>query len=759
MKALFTSLFLLLSLGVLQAPQAQSSLPPAVPWLENIGSGAWESETGRYLSTLRDGRLYSAAAGLGLAWSETYASPKLLVGRSPGSDYSFAAIFDGKRIDLATDIYKWDPSSTALPPSLTTGQASTGKYLVTQSTLTGNIYASAYTSFNTVSGPGITPLLAGAIFYRQEDNLTVQRLITATEGELYYPTGQLVLGQKNGMDVVYGMDTRPYGMGTSYAQPLSRVYAVENANDPGKAVLHVLYEFGPDDSGNAVSPNAMLLGSDGWLYGLVAYWRGFAFASGTRTVPGTPTGLLFRLHPERPGSYEVLHTFTIEEGELTYDRHGRVGDAVEEVIGQGSNNKFLSWLVEGPDGKIYGNLGWADCHYAVRRKDQAHLPGKNQWGSRSRCKFNDTSSSSSELLKEDDRALYVEDSPPLSMQYPHHDVLVDGKPYYGALYRMDKDGGNFQILHRFDNETGAHPIGPMVMADDGNIYGTTLMGGAPWERFFKWEWPQDIKNPIITDYPHRPEGAQYRDGVLYRIVPGNIRQNADGSIADGGFERLVTFRNCCDYAENTVGGFPVGVTKGNDGSLYLTVQGGPWRRVDPLPDPRLGGYGAGLGYASTLGTQPRLKVNFSGAPTGALITVTLSPSRVVLGETTTIAWEGKQVRNCVGRGGYDDEAWLTTHQPYGELTLTPPKSEGGKAYTFYMECEATDGANADGSPKKVVSNYAQLYVNLSGMEIVADDRDYGNGGGALGWLALMLGAGVAAGRRRAAVAVRGKGQA
>lgn len=749
MKALFTSLFLLLSLGVAQAPQAQPASQPAAPWLENIGSGAWEPFSSRYLVTLRDGRLYSAAS-VGLAWSETYTSPKFLVAQAPDSDSSFSAVFDGQRVDLRS-FYTDDPT---VLPNFRPGNDLNKTVIVTQSPLTGVIYDVAYANFFGAS-TGFQYLYepqprAGAMVYRQEDNMSLMRFIPSTEGLLHRPTGQLVLGQKNGMDVVYGMDS-------SNRAPVSRVYAVENANDPSQAVLRILHEFGPDANGNAVTPNAMLLGSDGWLYGLAAYWRGYPFYPGTLTQPGTPTGFVFRLHPEQAGSYEVLHTFTVEEGELTYYRlHYNNTPSEDAVIERMTRNyagisqgdqKYLSWLVEGPDGRIYGNLGWAECRFAVRRKED--MPKKEirdgvEFTVRDRC---------TTFFSEADRATYVDDSPPLSMQYPHHDILVDGKPYYGALYRLDKDGGNFQILHRFDNETGAHPIGPMVVADDGNIYGTTLLGGAPWERFFQWEYPRsDLNNPIITNYPHRPEGPQYRDGVLYRIVPSNIRQNDDGSLADGGFERLISFRGCCDYEDNTTGGFPVGVTKGNDGSLYLTVQGGPWRRVDPLPDPRLGGYGAGLQ------TQDRRKLNFSGAPTGALITVTLSPSRVVLGETTTIAWEGKQVRNCVGRGGYDDGAWLTTHQPYGELTLTPPKSEGGKAYTFYMECEATDAANADGSPKKVVSNYAQLYVNLSGMEIVADDKDYGNGGGALGWLALLLGAGVVAGRRRATVAARGKDQ-
>ena len=73
---------------------------------------------------------------------------------------------------------------------------------------------------------------------------------------------------------------------------------------------------------------------------------------------------------------------------------------------------------------------------------------------------------------------------------PHSSLVlgVDGNFYgttyyggtfgYGTVYQMTT-GGTLTVLHNFNNVTtdGAYPYGPLVQGSDGNLYGTTYVGG------------------------------------------------------------------------------------------------------------------------------------------------------------------------------------------------------------------------------------------------------------------------------------------
>jgi uncharacterized repeat protein (TIGR03803 family) len=48
---------------------------------------------------------------------------------------------------------------------------------------------------------------------------------------------------------------------------------------------------------------------------------------------------------------------------------------------------------------------------------------------------------------------------------------------YGTLYRINTSGTKFQVLHRFDNPTGANPASTPTLHTNGTIYGMTTKGG------------------------------------------------------------------------------------------------------------------------------------------------------------------------------------------------------------------------------------------------------------------------------------------
>jgi uncharacterized repeat protein (TIGR03803 family) len=53
------------------------------------------------------------------------------------------------------------------------------------------------------------------------------------------------------------------------------------------------------------------------------------------------------------------------------------------------------------------------------------------------------------------------------------------EPYAGVIYKVDLDGGNYQLAHEFDGTgDGEAPSASLYLASDGTLYGTTGAGGA-----------------------------------------------------------------------------------------------------------------------------------------------------------------------------------------------------------------------------------------------------------------------------------------
>jgi len=108
----------------------------------------------------------------------------------------------------------------------------------------------------------------------------------------------------------------------------------------------------------------------------------------------------------------------------------------------------------------------------------------------------------------------------------------------GSVFKL-RPSGTFTLLHTFapgtsKNFAGGSQPGPLVEGKDGNLYGTTLVGGG------------------------------HNVGVLFRI-------GKDGA----GFKVLHSF---CSAANCADGSFASGVTAGSDGNIYgATIQGGAQR--------------------------------------------------------------------------------------------------------------------------------------------------------------------------------------
>ncbi len=112
-----------------------------------------------------------------------------------------------------------------------------------------------------------------------------------------------------------------------------------------------------------------------------------------------------------------------------------------------------------------------------------------------------------------------------------------GEPYYGygVLFRINKTGSGFQVLHKFCSvgvycSDGVYTVGALVVGTDGNIYGATNQGGT---------------------------GCTGGCGAIFRVTPSS-----------GAYEVVFSF-------SSVIGGFPSGLTAASDGTFYgLTIQGG-----------------------------------------------------------------------------------------------------------------------------------------------------------------------------------------
>jgi hypothetical protein len=115
------------------------------------------------------------------------------------------------------------------------------------------------------------------------------------------------------------------------------------------------------------------------------------------------------------------------------------------------------------------------------------------------------------------------------------DFVVNQFDGYGVLFRVNKNGSGFQVLHKFCSVElfvcldGSEPLGPLVVGGDGNIYGTTFEGG----------------DKVCLC------------GEIFRITPST-----------GAFDVVLPFTSV------SRGGFPTAMVGAGDGSLYGLSQAG-----------------------------------------------------------------------------------------------------------------------------------------------------------------------------------------
>ncbi len=156
-----------------------------------------------------------------------------------------------------------------------------------------------------------------------------------------------------------------------------------------------------------------------------------------------------------------------------------------------------------------------------------------------------------------------------------------GNGRLGGLFRLNPDGTGYEELHACVSDTGTRPIGAMVQAPDGNLYGLMSDGGAPGRGGVLYRLSLDGEyTPVhefsdfryaVADLCLASDGMLY--GTCYDLGPGGNgvggiwRIKPDGS----GYKVLHVFKT----AGYPTGRAPVGgLVQASDGFLYGTTQGG-----------------------------------------------------------------------------------------------------------------------------------------------------------------------------------------
>ncbi len=70
----------------------------------------------------------------------------------------------------------------------------------------------------------------------------------------------------------------------------------------------------------------------------------------------------------------------------------------------------------------------------------------------------------------------------------------------GTIYRVETSGNNFQVVHDFVADDGISPVSELIQASDGNLYGTAMSGGKKSRGTVFGFDPKTLKFSVIHDF-------------------------------------------------------------------------------------------------------------------------------------------------------------------------------------------------------------------------------------------------------------------
>lgn len=340
-------------------------------------------------------------------------------------------------------------------------------------------------------------------------------------------------------------------------------------------------------------------------------------------------------------------------------------------------------------------------------------------------------------------------------------TLYGGNNNKGTIFRIGLDGSNFSIVHHFNDSDGENPEGTLIVGHDGELYGTTLVGGSA-DRGTVYRISTSGNFTLLhsfpslsafgsTELPVNATGANPRAGLLL-ATDGNYYGTAyqGGTGGNGTVFRMtpagvVTVLHAFTGPLTRGGGFPLSsVAQDAQGNFYGTTQDGgaldlgtAWRIngsgefttlhsfVNSAADGSAPNatlllangaiYGASFNSPSGEGALFKLDLGSNGE---LPIELSLSPADTLVNQSATITWSSPTAADatCNATGSWTNGSKAASGTE--SVTLLVP----GR-YIYALNC--TDGAG-------VVRNaYAALVVD-------APDRDAVDGGGGAGSMPVVL---------------------
>ena len=328
-------------------------------------------------------------------------------------------------------------------------------------------------------------------------------------------------------DVIQARNGNLYGM-TSYGG--SHGYGIIFSFDPVNSVYKKIFDF--DLINGGVSNGSLLQGADGNLYGMTTFGGSNGF------------GTIFSFDPTSL-SYKKLYDFDGTTGAFPYGH-----------------------LIQANDGKLYGmtNGGGDNSTGVIFSLDpvsSAYLKLKD---------FDNSNGSSplGSLFQANDGKLYGM-------------TTGGGIDNAGVIFSFDPASESYSLVKEFenvngDNPSGASPIGSLVQASDGKLYGVTQGGGINYSGVI---FSLDIYSDSFTNVKDFDFVGGFGAGGLVAASDGKLYgttsfggANGSGIIFsfDPGSSTYTTLRDLDIYD----GTNPFGsLLQANDGKLYgLTSRGG-----------------------------------------------------------------------------------------------------------------------------------------------------------------------------------------
>lgn len=342
-------------------------------------------------------------------------------------------------------------------------------------------------------------------------------------------------------------------------------------------------------------------------------------------------------------------------------------------------------------------------------------------------------------------------------------TLRGGTSDKGTVFRVSTTGGDFAIVHSFNGQDGENPEGALVVGADGNFYGTTLQGGDG-NRGTVFKITPSGTLTTLYSFPGlgafnsagqavNTTGANPRAKLLL-AADGNFYGTAyQGGAAGFGTVFRMTPTGAVSVVHAFTGpsfgaAFPLAdVTQDAAGNLYGTTefggylnQGAAWRIDTTGKFSLLHAFGGGTldGYKpyanllvqgsdlygvtfadSIAGAGAVFKLD-QGTATALPVDLFVSSTAIAFGASATLTWSSPTAASCAAGG-----AWTDTVGTSGSLSVTPTAVG---IYTYTLTC--TDGAGV----ARVAT--AALQVNAPALQPV--DAGGSGGGGALSIPALLL---------------------